>query len=173
MALQIAVSVPERISALIIESASPGILEPESREQRIGNDNQIADMIEREGVKAFVDYWEKAPIFATQKGLSWEVLRRQREQRLKNNPKGLANSLRGAGAGQQQPLHAELPNLNMPVLLLAGQYDQKYIELAIQMNNLIPNSQLKIVGGTGHTIHLERPQEYDRLVLEFLNSVEF
>jgi len=173
MALQIAVSVPERVSVLIIESASPGILELEAREQRIVNDNQIAQMIEQEGVKAFVDYWEKAPIFVTQKGLAWEVLRRQREQRLKNNPTGLANSLRGAGAGQQQPLHAKLPNLKMPVLLLAGQYDEKYIELATQMHNLIPTSQLKIVGGTGHTIHLERPQEYDRLVLEFLDNVKF
>ena len=91
-------------------------------------------------------------------------------QRLQNTPAGLANSLRGVGSGSQPPLHKELAELRLPVLLIAGALDGKYSALAYDMARRLPEASAQVVAGAGHTIHFERPDEFDRLVLQFMSS---
>ena len=52
IALSAAVALPERTTALVLESASPGIASEEERQQRIGEDETLADWIEEVGVAA-------------------------------------------------------------------------------------------------------------------------
>ena len=52
-----------------------------------------------------------------------------RKERLANNPKGLANSLRGMGTGAQPSWWNELQNLKMPVLLMNGEHDEKFFRI--------------------------------------------
>ena len=49
------------------------------------------------------------------------------ETRLTNTAAGLASSLRLAGTGTQAPLWARLGELTMPVLVVAGEHDAKFI----------------------------------------------
>jgi 2-succinyl-6-hydroxy-2,4-cyclohexadiene-1-carboxylate synthase len=167
-ALHIATTAPERIEKLALESATPGIIDPAERAARRESDGKLADFIEREGLEAFVNHWENIPLFASQKQLAPTVLAAQRTQRLRNSPTGLANSLRGAGTGMQEPLHAKLHSLKMPLLLIAGELDLKFCAIARQMRELMPQSRLEIVQEAGHTVHLEKPKEFDRLILDFL-----
>jgi 2-succinyl-6-hydroxy-2,4-cyclohexadiene-1-carboxylate synthase len=157
--------------ALILESASPGLADPAEREQRRSSDEALAASIERDGVQAFVDRWERLPLFASQSSLPTEVREALRRQRLHNRANGLANSLRGAGTGVQPPLHARLPTLNIPVLLIAGELDTKFTAIARSMAQALPQSRLSIIPGAGHAIHLERPEEFDSLVAAFSISM--
>jgi 2-succinyl-6-hydroxy-2,4-cyclohexadiene-1-carboxylate synthase len=59
----------------------------------------LAVRIEREGIPAFVAYWEQLPLWASQASLPAEVCQRLHEQRLVNIPLGLAHRLRGMGTG--------------------------------------------------------------------------
>src|SRR5438270_3064455 len=59
--------------ALILESASPGLSDAEEREQRQVSDNALATRIEREGVSAFIDYWEMTSLFASQQSLPTHI----------------------------------------------------------------------------------------------------
>lgn len=152
--------------ALILESASPGLATEAEREQRQKSDNELAERIEREGVEAFIDYWEKLPLFASQNRLPPATRAALRGQRLKNSACGLANSLRGVGTGAQPALHERLPGLPLPTLLLAGELDAKFCQIAHQMARLLPTAELHIVPGAGHTIHLEQPA----LFAEFVNT---
>jgi 2-succinyl-6-hydroxy-2,4-cyclohexadiene-1-carboxylate synthase len=157
--------------ALILESASPGLADPVEREQRRASDEALAASLERDGVQAFVDRWEKLPLFASQHTLPFETREALRQQRLRNRASGLAQSLRGAGTGVQPPLHARLPTLRIPVLLLAGELDAKFTALARYMAQALQHAQLCIVPGAGHTVHLERPEEFDALVGNFIKGV--
>ena len=156
--------------ALILESASPGLATEQERVERRTADEILARRIERDGIAAFVSYWERLPLFASQLALSPEEQMYVHEQRLQNTPTGLANSLRGIGSGRQPSLHEKLPALRLPVLLIAGALDSKYSALARDMACHLPEASVHIVAGAGHTIHLERPDEFDRLVLQFLSS---
>lgn len=157
-------------SALVLESASPGLQDPVEREQRRASDEALATSIERDGVRAFVERWEKLPMFASQENLTLETREALRRQRLNNRASGLAQSLRGASTGIQPPLHDRLPALHLPVLLLAGELDAKFSAIARSMAGALPQAQLCIIRGAGHTIHLERPGEFDRLVGAFIQQ---
>lgn len=157
--------------ALILESASPGLADPAEREERRASDEALAARIERDGVEAFVDYWEKLPLFESQSRLPYEVRTALRKERLTNRAKGLVQSLRGAGTGVQSPLHARLPSLDIPVLLIAGELDTKFTTIARSMAQALPEAHMCIVPGAGHTVHLEQPGEFDALVGDFAEVV--
>ncbi len=170
VALALAILAPERLSALILESASPGLPDADARRARAAQDAALADDIQREGIEAFVIRWERLPLFASQALLPEEARLRLRVQRLHNSPVGLANSLRGMGQGVLPPMHEFLPQLRMPALIMAGALDPDYCARAREMSRLIPGARLEIVPGAGHAIHLEQPEVFRGLVLEFLVS---
>lgn len=153
--------------ALILESASPGLTDSVERAQRRSSDEELAARIERDGIEAFVEYWEHLPLFASQQRLPYEQQRGVHAQRLQNRPSGLANSLRGVGTGAQPALQERLPTLAIPILLLAGILDKKFCAIAQGMAKVLPNAQVHIIPDAGHTTHLEQPQVFDALVLEF------
>jgi 2-succinyl-6-hydroxy-2,4-cyclohexadiene-1-carboxylate synthase len=156
--------------ALILESASPGVAGSRERRERRAADEALAQRIERDGLPAFVSYWESQPLFASQGALSQGQRTLVHEQRLRNRPDGLANSLRGAGAGTQPDLHGKLSSLRLPVLLIAGALDSKYRAIAQEMASCLPDAKVEIVDHAGHTVHLEQPLVFDRLVLGFCSA---
>jgi 2-succinyl-6-hydroxy-2,4-cyclohexadiene-1-carboxylate synthase len=170
IALHLAQRAPERLWALVLESASPGIVDATEREARRQSDAVLAEMIERGGIVAFVDRWQALPLFATQTRLPAALREALRHQRLSNNPHGLANSLRGLGAGMQKPLGRRLSELRIPALLLAGALDAKYCTLARQMAAALPDPQLAIIQQSGHAIHLEQSEVFAAAVQQFLTG---
>lgn len=171
LALYMACRLPNWVHSLILESASPGIHDPGERKARIEQDAALAQRIEQEGITRFADYWQSIPLFDTQKRLPEKVRSTLRAQRLKNSTAGLANSLRGMSTGVQPELWSELSNLKMPVMLIAGESDQKFTSINRRMAEAIPDSRLEIVPNAGHTVHLEIADLYSNLVLNFLATL--
>ena len=157
--------------ALILESSSPGLEDAAEREERRASDEALAASIEREGVPAFVERWERIPLFASQQTLPSECREALHRQRLQNNATGLAQSLRGVGTGVQPSLYTQLPTLHIPVLLIAGELDTKFTTIAKSMAQALPQSQLHIVPAAGHAVHLEQPQLFTSLVRDFCLSL--
>ncbi len=157
--------------ALILESASSGLADPLEREQRRRNDEQLATSIERDGIEAFVAYWEHLPLFASLQRLPYEQRQALHRQRLQNSASGLANSLRGVGTGVQPALQERLTTLSLPVLLIAGILDTKFCAIAQQMAQVLPDARLHIVPNAGHTVHLEQPEVFDQIVRNFCTKL--
>ena len=157
--------------ALILESSSPGLENAAEREERRASDEALAASIECEGVPAFVELWERLPLFASQRTLPIECRKAMHRQRLQNNATGLAQSLRGVGTGVQPSLYTQLPALHIPVLIIAGELDTKFTTIAKRMAHALPQSQLHIIPSAGHTVHLEQPQIFTSLVGDFSLSI--
>ena len=173
-ALDFALRHPTRVAALVLESTSPGIADEAERAARRASDTALAARIERDGVPAFVKEWERLPLWASQETLAADTRARLRTQRLANNATGLANSLRGAGAGAAAAVTDQLVNVIVPVQLIAGEHDPKYVALAHLIGESVsaaPITELAVVAGAGHAVHLERPDEFAGLVERFLNRV--
>jgi 2-succinyl-6-hydroxy-2,4-cyclohexadiene-1-carboxylate synthase len=168
LALGVAIAHPERVSALILESATAGIRDESERAKRRASDEALANRIEENGTEAFVAEWEALPMWSSQRSLAPEVRAAQREQRLANSPIGLANSLRGMGQGAQPSLWDRLGEIRLPTLLIAGALDTKFAELASQMHHGIPDAELELVPDAGHAVHLESPRQFAEIVREFL-----
>jgi 2-succinyl-6-hydroxy-2,4-cyclohexadiene-1-carboxylate synthase len=171
LALSLAALKPEKVRALILESSSPGLSAAEERLERARQDEALAGRIEREGLEWFVAYWENLPLFQSVKRLPQEIQERIRRQRLNNRALGLANSLRGMGAGAQPSWWEHLPLLPMPVQLIAGEWDGKYMAIARRMQEMIPRCRFTPVAQAGHMVHVEQAQIFDKIVMEFLEQV--
>lgn len=172
IALGAAIHLPERTVSLTLESASPGLSTVVERTARVTSDEELAGRIEAEGIAAFVDYWESLPLWASQARLPLEIRRKLREQRLANRPVGLANSLRGIGAGAQPPLHRRLKEISFPSLFIAGDEDAGFVAIAQQMQAAVPGSLLRIIPESGHAVHLEQPDCFNRAVLDFIGNAD-
>ena len=170
-ALRFALRHPSRIAALIVESASPGIADAAERSSRRAADDALAETIERDGVESFVAWWERLPLWASQASLPEAARARLHGQRLDNRPRGLANSLRGAGAGVDPPVFDRLATLDVPALIIAGAVDEKYVAGGQQMATALRAAHLAIVPDVGHATHLERPDAFAALVSGFLDRV--
>ncbi|MBC1980268.1 2-succinyl-6-hydroxy-2,4-cyclohexadiene-1-carboxylate synthase [Listeria welshimeri] len=148
---------PEMVRGLFLVSSSPGLAQKDLQESRVQADNRLADMLESEGIRSFVDYWEKLALFASQEVLSDELKKRIRLERLAQNPNGLAMSLRGMGTGKQPSYWNHLADFTFPVLLMTGSLDKKFEKIAQEMQQLIPNSTHVTVQNAGHAVYLEQP----------------
>ncbi len=172
VALHLTLAALERVRSLILESVSPGILDPAERQARIASDEDLAKVLEEEGILAFVDRWERMPLFASQATLPADVRARLRAQRLRGNPRGLANSLRGIGAGRMPALQPSLDQIKRPMLAIVGALDTKYLGVGRDLVARVPSARLVIVPEAGHAVHLERPDLFNRLVVDFLDRKE-
>ena len=172
LALGMALDHPDRVTSLILVSATAGIHDEHERQQRADADEAMARRIEEAGVEAFVNEWERLPIWESQGTLPDEVLRGQRDIRLGNRASGLTNSLRGMGQGAQPSYWERLGEIEVPVLLMAGALDRKYVGIAGQMGVRINDATLSVVPDAGHAVHLERPREFMDDVRTFLARCE-
>lgn len=167
-ALSIAAAHPEVVERLALIGASPGIASDEEREARVSSDEALARRILEQGVPAFVEYWENIPLFASQKSLAEATRARVREGRLRNDAGGLAASLRGMGAGAQTPVFAALPAMRFPVLILAGEWDTKYVGIGNELAAAMPTARFVTIPNVGHAAHLENPDACLAAIQPFL-----
>jgi pimeloyl-ACP methyl ester carboxylesterase len=96
------------------------------------------------------------------------LLRAQREA---NQPAGLANSLRGAGAGADQPVLDRLSTIHTPALLIVGALDAPYVALGRLMERAFPTAHMTLVPEAGHAVHLEQPDAFVAAVKVFLRDL--
>lgn len=171
LALSFALRYPEKVKSLILESASPGLARAEERAARKASDDALAARIERGGIPAFVACWESLPLWKSQERLPLSVRQRLHERRLQNSVAGLAHSLRQMGTGVQPSLWERLGELSLPVLLLVGEEDEKFVAINRQMAERIPEARLAVIPHAGHTVHLEQPEAYQQAVCAFLFSL--
>ena len=164
--LHLALANPELVAGLVLVGATPGIEDPDEREQRADDDDRMAQVLERRGLEAFLDAWLANPLFA---GIPPE--RAFREERLENTVDGLAMSLRQAGTGVQDSLWPKLGRLDMPVLAVAGERDAKFAGIAERMTAAIgANATLALVPDAGHAVHLEQPDAFLAVVEPWLSQ---
>jgi len=170
-ALNYAVKFPEKVEVLILESTSPGIKDKKSRNDRIKNDEKLAEYIEKHSMEEFIGFWLNLDIFNTQRRFSEEKRKQIKLAKMQNNKTGLANSLRGFGTGAMNPLFDHLKNINCKTLLVTGELDEKFTNINSEIVNLFQNAKHKIIENAGHNTHLEEPKKFVKLVNEFLSNI--
>jgi 2-succinyl-6-hydroxy-2,4-cyclohexadiene-1-carboxylate synthase len=161
LALHVAVAHPHLVERLVLLSATAGIDDDDGeRAARQASDDALATTIERDGVEAFLSRWLAQPMFAA---LADDQA--ARHDRLRNTAAGLASSLRLAGTGAQEPLWPHLGELTMPVDVVAGGRDAKFVALGQRLAATIgANATFTTIDGAGHAAHLEQPAAFAALV---------
>jgi 2-succinyl-6-hydroxy-2,4-cyclohexadiene-1-carboxylate synthase len=164
MCLQLALDAPHLVERLVLVSATAGIDDEAERAARRRHDEALASSLEDDGLESFLQRWVAQPLFA---GLAEPGL----EDRRRNTVAGLASSMRLAGTGTMEPAWDRLPTIDVPVLLVAGSLDTKFVGLAQRMAAALPRADLTIVEGAGHTVHLEQPAAFLAVLTSWLGTL--
>lgn len=169
IAMHVALAAPERVTRLVIVSASPGVEEASERRARRHADRRLADELERIPFDEFIERWRAQPLFAQDPP---EVGELARADQRRNSPWALAEALRGLGVGEMGSLWGSLERLRMPTQIVVGDRDRKFSEIAGRMSRLLPDCASRSVPG-GHVLPLENPaaiaDAIDRAPLEPLD----
>ncbi|QLE59502.1 2-succinyl-6-hydroxy-2,4-cyclohexadiene-1-carboxylate synthase [Nostoc sp. TCL26-01] len=175
LALYLMLYFPQRFHQVILESASPGLATETARLARIKSDAQIARKLIR--ISSQVDFaefllnWYNQPIFGAIKNhLKFESMV---ESRLKNYPLELAKSLQFMGTGSQPSLWEKLRDNQIPLLLLVGEHDCKFIDINKEMSQISAAAQLKVIPNAAHNIHLEKTLEFVQNLQEFFKNTKY
>lgn len=170
VALAVALERPELVSHLVLVSTSPGIEDEVERGERRRADEARAAELEGGDLASFVDRWLSSPLFAGLEGRGPAWRESDVARRLENTPGALAAALVGMGQGAQPYLGGRVGELGMPVLVLAGERDEKYASIANAMIRSLPGAILRIIGEAGHPVIGEQPQVVAKLTGRFLTE---
>ena len=91
------------------------------------------------------------------------------KNRLQNNLVELAKSLRLMGTGVQPSLWNHLQQNQIPLLLIVGEKDCKFIDLNKRMVEVNQFCELKIIKNAAHNIHLENTAAFLENIQVFFN----
>ena len=174
LAMQFALRNTDKLSSLIICSASYGIEKKEDRKNRLLSDKKIVSMLQNKPIETFVKYWKNLDIWDSEKNLSVEKRNKINQIRLSQNKIGLALNLIYQGQGTQEFIGNKLKKIKIKSLIMYGSNDTKYKEISNEISKEIENSKLLMVPNSGHNIILENPifvaQEIKKFVLGEING---
>ena len=161
-----------KVLSLTLISSTAGLKDAQARADRIKADQELADSINEKGLEDFIDKWMSQPLFSSQSQIGKKALAQTRKQRLRNNPIGLIHCLMGLGLGQMESYWSQLKNLDLKCLLISGEYDQKFTQLAIEMQALLPQAIALKISGVGHAPQSESPETTGLFIRSYLSQLE-
>ena len=157
IARNVALRYPDRLHSLTLVNTTPGF-----------------DALSTTDVRRFVTERSK-PSAETIKGLLSSRARPGAYEQLSESiallrPKSFLKTLEASVA---QDRAAPISNIRVPTLVLASDEDSVYpVEIARDMAARIPGAQLAFIHGAGHLSNLEQPEQFNKVVLDFLMKQE-
>jgi 3-oxoadipate enol-lactonase len=174
LAIDFALEYPDRIDALI--PVAPGISGyvtevPESQKpiwdegERLERDEDWEALVDLE-VRVWVD-----GIGQPSDRVDQTIRERVREMNLPNyvdHPENLA----GLSKQLEPPAVDRLHEIRVPTLAIVGNLDASGVRSAVdKVANEVPGAHRAVIPGTAHMLNMERPEEFNRLVLDFLKGI--
>lgn len=153
VALHVALAAPERISRLTLIGANPGIEDEAERRARLRADMALAEELETVPLEQFIERWRTQPLFAADPPAVGQLARADQRR---NRPEALAAVMRGLSVGAMTVLWQRLGELAMPVTVLNGSRDKKFLAIGERMGAQLPQGRVLVAEG-GHGLPLENP----------------
>lgn len=157
---------PGRVRALVLADTRPQADDEGGRRAREENARRALT----EGMAPIVDSMLPKLLSAETRERGGGVPERVRAMMLGTSPAGAAAALRAMAARRDQT--ELLPSINVPTLLLVGSDDSITPPAdAEAMRAKIGGSRLVVLEGAGHLSNVERPEEFNRALVEFLRGL--
>lgn len=166
LALHSLLNAPQSWDAAIIISAHSGLKTESERNKRRLRDQKWADRFLAEDWQKLMHAWNSQKLF---KGSSFSFARLEKNfQRF-----FLAEALSHASLGSQEDLKDQIGHLPMPILWITGEYDQKFSEIAHNLNFSNPLSRHAILSNSGHRAPWEQPELFEQALQDFIAQLSF
>ena len=174
LSLALVLNHPGRYAGLVFVSGNPGIESKEARRDRWRADQELAAQIESirdaESIAPFLQRWYQQAVFASVP----EIVRQSEVRRKQANWSDRWPAILRANSISRQPNYwSQLPDIAIPVWVVAGQDDEKYRRIAVRWleNKMDSPVDTRIVPGSGHLVHRERPDALSQIIQECIDNL--
>jgi pimeloyl-ACP methyl ester carboxylesterase len=171
--LHVGLSHPSVARSLVVAGCGYGSVSSE-RERFQQDSGNIAARLQRDGMPAVAEVYARGPTrvqFEDKDPRGW---REFADQLAKHSAIGAALTLLGV-QGRRPSVYAletQMRQLRVPTLIVTGDEDEPCLEPGLFMKRTIPSAGLAVMPKSGHTINIEEPDAFNRIVSDFLTVVE-
>jgi pimeloyl-ACP methyl ester carboxylesterase len=164
---------PSRAVSLTVAGCGYGA-EPNERDRFRAEAEAIATVIDEQGMEAFSAAFALGPTrvqFQNKDPRGFDEFRRRLAG---HSALGARNTQLGVQRDRPSlyDLIDQMHSLTLPTLILAGDEDWPCRQPGLLMKEAIPTAAQTMIPNSGHTINLEEPDEFNRIVGSFLAQVD-
>jgi pimeloyl-ACP methyl ester carboxylesterase len=153
MTLAFNLAYPQRVRALLITDTGPGFKNDAAREQWNETARAMADQLRKKGLSYLQ---EQSP---------------ERAMSTHRSADGLVKSAIGMLTQRDAKVINSLGDIKVPVLVVVGANDTPFLTASDYMAKKIPGARKLVIPDAGHAVNIDRPEEFNRAVLEFIETV--
>lgn len=163
LALQALAAMGNEVSKLILVSSNPGLSSKarDDRAARRETDEAWAVRFEKDPWEKVMADWNKQEIFIGGKD---EPVRKESPE----NRRAAVEALRKWSVGRQENFRSVIRRRAGDIQWIIGEHDKKYTELALSLNEVIPNFQPLTIKGSGHRVPFDQPAAVANAIVNFL-----
>lgn len=162
-----------RARSLVVAGCGYGA-EPGQRERFRAEAATIAETLQRDGMERFAARYAYGPTRVQFENKDPRGFAEFAALLAEHSALGSANTQLGVQGARPSlyELVGEMKALTVPTLVLTGDEDWPCLQPALLMKHSIPSAALSVMPNCGHTINIEEPDEFNRLVGAFLVQVD-
>ena len=163
----------ERALSLVVAGCGYGA-EKGARDKFRSEVDAVAASLENDGIRAFAERYAYGPTRVQFENKDPRGFAEFKQQLSEHSAVGAR--LTQLGVQKERPslydLIDQMKALTVPTLVLTGDEDWPCLQPALLMKQTIPSAALSVMPNCGHTINIEDPDQFNRLVGEFVVQVD-
>lgn len=164
---------PQRALSLVVAGCGYGA-EKGQEEKFRGEVETVVATIRGEGAAKFAEKYAYGPTRVQFENKDPRGFMQFKQELAEHSTIGTANTQEGV-QGKRPSLYNlvdQMKAMTTPVLVLTGDEDWPCLQPALLMKQTIPTAALSVMPNCGHTINIEDPDQFNRLVSEFIIQVD-
>jgi len=164
---------PKRALSLTVAGCGYGA-EKDQREKFRAEVETVVAFLRKEGMPAFAEKYAYGPTRVQFENKDPRGFAEFKQALAEHSAIGAANTQSGV-QGQRPSLYDLVPQMKAmttPTLVLTGDEDWPCLQPALLMKQTIPTAALSVMPNCGHTINLEDPDQFNRIVGAFIAQVD-
>ncbi len=170
IAIDFALTHPEKVSALVLVSS--GLSGYENRDSSVlVNERKQAEASTKRDMNAYIEYFQRSWTDGPHR--TPEQVNRDVRQKVREMIKSTLGKLEGYSTvvPLDPPALGRLSSIRVPTLLVQGELDNSGTqEIAGLVLKAVPGSRKVVIKGAAHMVNLEKPEEFNEVVGEFLSK---
>jgi 3-oxoadipate enol-lactonase len=160
---------PERVKSLIFADTFAGLDTPQAKDAR----NKAATKLENEGMAGYADEVISKMITPAHVKSQPKVAAHVLKMMKSTSPLAAATAMR-ARSERIDYLNIVLPEIDIPTLVIVGRDDEfTPVAKAEELKKNLHNCKLVIIDDAGHMPNLEQPEQFNKVVLDFLDGLDY
>ncbi|MET0875837.1 MAG: alpha/beta hydrolase [Tardiphaga sp.] len=148
--------------------------EPDKQTQFKAEADAVAAAIKKEGMRSFSEKYAYGPTRVQFENKDPRGFAEFKQQLSEHSDVGSANTQ--LGVQRERPslfsLVDQMKAVRTPALVVTGDEDWPCLLPGVLMKQNIPTAALAVVPNSGHTLNIEEPDEFNRILLNFLTQVD-